>query len=460
MHILLINPPDTLAVQPPLGLLYIASVLKNSGYEVNIKDCGVEGITFDQLAKLIEGEKPDIVGVTACTPTITQALKVLKTAKSVDSSIKTVIGGPHPSTAPEETIKNGSVDFVLRGEGELAFLELVKSLENKKNLRGVDGLFFKIGKRIIANKPRKLIEDLDSLPWPAREFVPIEKYKSILLPFKTPETSVMGSRGCPFACSFCSKAVFGQRTRLRNYKKVVDEIEYLANRYKIRGIFFYDDSFNFNAKWVSNFCDEIIKRKLNRLTFKAEVRANKKCVSRNLLSKMKKAGFYLLAFGVESGNPNILKNINKAVTLEEVKRAVKLTKEAKIMTYGFFMLGNIGETVDTINDSIKFAIDAGFDFVQFGIAQPYPDTEFFREAKKNNWLKVTEWEDYKEDKKAALVELPTITTEKLREMNKEAIRRFYFRAQYIMQQGARAFSSIDNFKFTLNGLKWVLKAIF
>jgi len=457
MKVLLLNPPKTLAVQPPLGLLYVAAFLERSGVNVKAIDCSIEGIGFDRLPELIRSEKPDIVGVTACTPSITYALNVLKIAKEAVPSVKTVIGGPHPSAVPD-TIKEDCVDFLVCGEGELTMLELVRALEGMGDLRKVDGLSFKDGGKVVVNGPRKFIENLDSLPWPARHFVPIVKYPSILLPLKVPETSIMGSRGCPFRCTFCSKAVFGRHTRLRDPKKVVDEIEHLYKTYNVKGIFFYDDSFNFNTKWVGELCDEIIRRGLNHLTYKGEVRVNKLCVSKELMEKMRKAGFYLLAFGVESGNQEILNRLKKDITTEEVRNAVKLAKDAGIWTYGFFMTGNSGDTPQTIKETVGFAKSAGFDFVQFGISQPYPGTEFYLEAKEKGWLKARSWEDYMEDKRATLVEMPGLPTEYLKKINSWAIRSFYFRPAYVLRMVPRALSSLKNLKFTISGLKWVLKA--
>ncbi len=460
MKVLLLNSPRASAHLPPLGLLYIAAVLEKNDISVKVIDCPIEGIDFDGIPPLIQREKPTIVGVTSTTPTISFGLKTFKIVKDTDSSILTVVGGPHPTATPDDTIKNNQVDFVVRHEGEYTMLDLVKTIEIGGNLKDVLGLTWKNKGTVVHNPDRSFIKDLDELPYPARHFVPIDKYPSILIPLKLPESQIMSSRGCPFNCAFCSHAIYGKVVRQRDYKKVVDEIEYLSEKYSLKGIFYYDDTLNMHTKWLESLCDEIIARGLNDIGYKAQVRVNQPLVNKELLQKMKKAGFYLLAYGIESGSPQILERIHKKITLEEIERAVKLTNEVGIKSLGFFMLGNLGENKETIKETIDFAKKLPLTYAQFSIGIPYPGTEFYEEAKKNNWLKAESWDDFIEDKRATIVEMPGLERKYLEESFRRFNKDFYFRPKYVLNQIFSSVKSWDDFVLTFKGFSWVVKAAF
>jgi len=458
MKVLLISPPKGFSPLPPLGLLYISAVLEENDIQTKVIDCPIENMGFDQIPSIIKKENPDIVGVASCTPTITFALKVLRMTKKVDKSIKTIIGGPHASAMPMDTIKNKEADFLVKGEGEVTTLELVKAIEKNKKVDKIDGLWWRKGKKIVKNKERGPIKDLDSLPWPARHHVPVEKYPSVLIPLRLPETQVMATRGCPFRCAFCAKEVFGSTVRARDPKKIVDEIEYLVNEYGIRGLFFYDDTLNLKPKWTMKLCNEIIKREFNDVGFKGQVRVNTPLINRELLKKMKQAGFYMLAYGIESGDPKVLDVIHKNITLDEVRRAVRLTNEAGIRALGFFMIGNIGENKDTIRKTINFAKSLPLDYAQFSIGVPYPATEFYNVVKEKGWLKAKGWEDFIPDKREALVKMPELEQEMLEHMFMKANKEFYFRPSYVLKQIKTSMRSMDDFKLAFKGLNWVVKA--
>jgi radical SAM superfamily enzyme YgiQ (UPF0313 family) len=462
--VLLLNPPEVLSDLPPLGLLYVAAVLEENKYDVNLIDCGIEKKSWDELKDIVKNEQPKIVGITATTPGISKTMKTAQLVKKVDSNIKVALGGPHATILPSECLKNKDIDFAVRGEGEFAFLNLVRyMLRDKINLKKIQNLSFKSNGKIVHNPQSSRIDDLDSLPWPARHFVPIEKYPGVVLPRKHPETQVMATRGCPFNCTFCSsKNVFGSTIRFRDPIKVVDEIEYLVNTYKIKTINFYDDGLNYKLDWTTKMCNEIIDRGLNNeIEWKAQVRVNKPFVTEELLRKMKEAGCWLLCWGIESGDPKILKNIKKAITLEEARRAIKMCSAVGIRSLGYFMAGNQGETIETVERTIDFCVelgDLGLDYPQLTLAVPYPGTELFEVCKKNNWLKAKTWNGYENDKRSVIVQMPGLPDEYLEKAISIFYKRFYFRPSYLLKQLFKI-RKIDDFILLKIGIEYLKNAI-
>ncbi|TKJ17312.1 hypothetical protein CEE44_02130 [Candidatus Woesearchaeota archaeon B3_Woes] len=460
--VFLIVPPNVECDLPPLGLLYIASTIKKE-CDVKIIDCGILNINLKKLEKIISEERPNLVGVIATSPRIYYALQTLEMVKRVSKKIKTVIGGPHASAVPS-TINNEYIDFLIKGEGEITMKELVINLDDPKTYCQIKGLHFKENNKVVINPPRELIKDLDSLPLPARDLVPIERYNGSIMPIKLPEVNMVASRGCPFQCSYCFKGTFGIGSRFRDPIKVVDEIEYVSKKYNAKTINFFDDEFNMNKEFLKVFTDEIIKRKLNHLKFKAQFRANKQFIDFETLKKLKKAGFYLISYGLESGNQKVLDANRRNITLEEMRRAVILTHKAGIRTLGFFMMGILGETLESAEDTIKFAISIPLDYAQVTIAMPYPGTEFYEIAKKNKWLNI----DYQNINLAKAKHLnyrkvvwkrPNLPEKELKKRFKKFYLRFFFRPSYILKTFVRMFSSVDDFKLTLKGIRWVFDAL-
>lgn len=472
MNILFIVPPKVGSDLPPMGIMYIASLLEKEGHDVHILDCSLYDMDFDDLKWAVHYEslmlnRIDVVGVSSTTLTIAYSLMVLEIVKKYSDRIITVLGGNHATACPE-VLKNWQVDFLVRGEGENTFLELIKKLDGFGGLPLVDyknmdylkikGLSWKNGKNLLHNDPRERIENLDELPYPARHLVEIKRYKGSVLPLKLPETHVMTSRGCPYNCTFCYKGIFGHKTTFRDPIKVVDEMEYVKKEYGVKAIVFVDDTLNLKREFFNTLLDEIIKRKL-KLKLKAQLRVNEKMIDLGTLKKAKKAGFYLIMFGVESGNQEILDKIKKKITLEEVDRAVRLTKKVGLKAVGYFMLGNQGETKETINDTIEFAKSVPFDFIQCTIAMPYPGTEFYRICEENEWLKVVNWEEkefltYKD----CMVERLGLSSEFLESELKRFYKEFYMRKKYMISKIFDALKSWSNFKFYWKGFRQFRRA--
>ena len=370
---------------PPLGLGYIAAVLKKEGYPVRIIDSLVENLTLNKFIDKIKKYNPDVIGLTVHSINYNSILKFGNLIKRLNKDIKIVVGGPHISADPLGSVKDSPFDFGVYGEGEYTYLELIEALEKNRKLNNINGLIYKKNNKVIKNLPRAPIKNLDEMPFPARElFPPLEKYKlSIFYYKKFPVTTQITSRGCPYHCIFCDNNVFGYTFRGHNPEYVVNEMELLRYKYKMKEIMFYDDTFTLNKKRVLDICDEIIKRKLD-LIWSAGARVN--TVDKNLLSKMKKAGCWNVSYGIETGNPRIMKFIKKGIDLSQVRKIVKESVDVGLEVRGLFMLGHPTETSKTLRDTIEFAKSLPFHSVNFTITHPVMGTELYGIADKYGYF--------------------------------------------------------------------------
>jgi radical SAM superfamily enzyme YgiQ (UPF0313 family) len=387
MKTLLIVPPllmekryneysSAAGTSPPLGIGYIAAVLKKNHYQVKIIDSLVENLTLNELTGKIKKYDPDIIGLTVNSINYNNLLKFGGLIKEINKDIKIVVGGPHISADPSGSIKDSPFDFGVYGEGDYIYLELVKALEKNKNFDNIKGLIYKKGHKVIKNPPRAPIQNLDEIPFPARElFSPLKNYKLSIFYYKRyPVTTQITSRGCPYHCIFCDNNVFGHTFRGHSPEYVVDEMELLKEKFKMKEIMFYDDTFTLNKKRVLDICDEIKKRKLDIL-WSAGARVN--TVDKNLLSKMKKAGCWNISYGIETGNPGVMKFIKKGINLSQVEKVVRESVNTGLEVRGLFMLGHPTETKKTLRDTIEFAKSLPFHSVNFSITHPIIGTELY-----------------------------------------------------------------------------------
>ncbi len=455
MKTLLIRPPagdiykkmkGVTPEYPPLGLAYLAAVLEENKHETKILDLAVEEFDVKDLIKFIEGFSPEIIGFTSTTPTIEQTYELAKMLKSEFKDKTFVLGGPHGSALPEEALEY--FDIVVRGEGEHTTLEIA----NKKKLENIEGISFKHNNKKVHNKDRAPIANLDKLPLPARHLLKMDKYHYFGAR-KHPLTNIFTSRGCPFSCTYCNKLIFGKTYRVLGIKRVLDEIDELVNDFKIREIHISDDTFNFDRKRTIELFTEIKKRNYDLSFFPHNgVRVNS--IDREVLKLLQDVGFYAMSYGVEAGNQSILNNIKKGITIQQVKDAVKLTKEFDFETWIFFILGLPGETKKTIMDSINLAVELEPDFAKFSILVPYPGTEVYSYYKDR--LTIKKWSDF------GLWSGPTfnhenISVEELQKMFRYAYRKFYLRPRPMLKFMKRNIKNpsnvIENFKAGFNILR-------
>ncbi len=436
--ILLINPPwvigedknlwkSVASCWPSLGLAYIAAVLEKAGHKVFYLDCSAEQYTVGDSARALEKYDKDLdfILLTATTPLINNALAIAAAAKNIFSRAKIVMGGVHPSILPDEVTGRPEVDFVVVDEGE----ETMKELAEGKNPAAILGLCFKENGQIIKNALRPLIQDLDSIPPPAYHLLPMDKYYPAVGSYKRlPAMILFATRGCPGRCTYCYRSFRGV-VRKRSATSILNEIRILQRDYGIKEVAFYDDTFTLFKDVVREFCETIIREKID-ITWSCFTRVD--YVNEELLKLMKQAGCHLILFGVESADEQILKNIKKNISLKQVEEVVKLARKLGIETRASFMFGNQGETEETIKKTIDFAIKLDPDEVQFNIATAYPGTELFVWAKEKGYIKTFNWDDYSMSN--IVLELPGLSKEKMQYYYELAHRRFYLRSKIILRR--------------------------
>ncbi|MFH0852566.1 MAG: radical SAM protein [bacterium] len=461
--VLLINPPwvigenknlweQVASCWPSLGLAYIAAVLEQGGHIVRYLDCTAERYTVGETGEFLKslGEKPDFVGLTATTPMINNALAIARQARRVFPEAKIVLGGVHPSVMPEEVIADENVDFVVVDEGEETMKELVVGRDPKEIL----GLVFKDSGQVIKNESRPLISDLDTIPPPSYHLLPMGKYYPAIGSYKRlPAMILFATRGCPGRCTFCHRAFRGI-VRKRSAADILNEIKILQKNYGIKEVAFYDDTFTLFKDVVREFCGTIIEEGID-ITWSCFTRVDR--VDEELLSLMKQAGCHLILFGVESADEQILENINKRISLDQVRQVVRAARRVGIETRASFMFGNQGETEETIKKTIDFAIKLDPDEVQFNIATAYPGTELFDWARKKGYVKSFDWDDYSMSN--VVWEVPGLNAKTLQHYYELAHRKFYFRPKIILRRLAHI-RSWEQFKQEFKGGLVLLKFIY
>ncbi len=398
-RVVLIRPlfPKYLQPNPPIGLGYLATILEQNDFKVHIIDCSLLKISYKKVLEYMAKIKPIFIGITAYSSHYDQMKKLSHLIKKADNlrHIPLVLGGAHVTFLPEESIRECNADFVVIGEGELTIVELAAAIKNNTSRHDIKGIAFKENDKIIINKARELIEDIDEIPFPAWNLIPPNAYPQDPHGheyLRTPYAPIFTTRGCPYKCKYCASTNFwGNKFRRRSPKNVVDEIELLMNKYGVREIHIWDDNFTLIRKHVIGICDEIIKRSLD-LKLKCPNGIRIDSLDAMVLDKMKKAGFYYLVLAVESGSQRILNSVNKKLDLRKVPEIVKLVKRFGFVTRGFFILGLPTETVNSLYETINYAKNLGLDFAAFFVAVPLPGSKIFYEWKKNIKVKNFRWE--------------------------------------------------------------------
>ena len=447
MKILLINPPhkNTITTNvpkiieegvgfiPPLGLMYIAGYIKKTtNHKIEILDCNVEDIDYDQLKEEITTRKPDIIGITTMTFTLIDVIKTLQIAKQVNSSIKTVLGGPHPTIYPTETANIKEVDFCIIGEGEKPITALLENINDYEKLKTIKGLAFRLKGEIINNGQSEFITNLDDMPFPARELTQYKKYFSSVSS-NFPITTMFTSRGCPYKCLFCDRPQLGKIFRARSAKSVIDEMEQ-CEKMGIKEIFIYDDTFAVDKQRVLDICSEIKKRNIN---IAWDIRTRVNTVDEEILKALKNAGCQRIHYGVEAGTTKILTVLRKGITLEQVENAFKLTKQIGIQTLAYFMIGSPTETKEDVLQTIKFMKKIDPDYAHIAITTPFPATDLYEMGLKQKVLKDDYWKNFAENPdpnfKPPFWE-KELSKNELFELIKLAYHSFYSRPRYIIKK--------------------------
>lgn len=437
MKVLFVNPPQTASkykfmgvIAPPLGIAYMAGVLQENNIDVEILDASAEDMDFKDVEKELLKRKPDLVALTALTPTIGRALETAQVVKETLPDSIVVMGGYHPTFNFIETLEDENVDIVIRGEGEYIMLNLVQALENQSSLHDVKGIVFedKNSKEIVVNPEAPLIQDLDELPFPALNLLPMKKYR--LLDMDTHMTTMITTRGCPMQCSFCSSAAMhGKKIRERSVENIVDEIEYLKTNYDIDTIAFMDDTFTLKKRKVMAICDEILKRNIE-IMWGCTSRVD--TLDEKLLKKMKEAGCITIFIGVESADQQQLDNMCKNTTISKIENAFKIARKLKIRIIASVALGMPGDTKEIMNKTVKFVHKLKPNYAIYSLATPYPGTRFYKEAFEKNLIKIKDWSKY--TLITPILETIDCSLNDMRKIQAKAFMKFYLRPHYIIRQ--------------------------
>ncbi|MBU1228834.1 MAG: B12-binding domain-containing radical SAM protein [Proteobacteria bacterium] len=457
MRTLLINPPwirrhgniwlDIASVMPPLGLAWLAAQLERQGHPVTILDAHAERLDLPMIAtRLRDLGHFDLVGITATTSLITNALAIARIARSEYPEARIMLGGVHPTVLPEEVLSDPNVNLVVRGEGEMTLLEIVAGAD----LRDIQGISFRDGSGFVHTPERPLVQDLDSLAPPAYHLLPMSRYYPAAGAYRRlPAVSMLATRGCPGRCTFCYR-LFGSRIRVRSGRLLAQEAKNLQDRFGIREISFYDDTFTVFRKEVEAFLDGLEEFGVD-ISWSCFSRVD--AVDEDLLRRMKASGCHQIMYGVESADPDILRNIGKRITTEKVEHAVRMTQKAGIDVRAAFMIGNPGETPASMEATFQFALRLNPDLVVFNVATPFPGTEMHAWADERGYLSTKDWREY--DFSRPIMNLPTVTHAELSAFYKNVYRRFYLRPGYVALRASKL-RSLNDLVQAWRGVRGVL----
>lgn len=397
----------------PFFLAYATSLLKKNGKQAELLDAIAEEINADEVIKRIRILNPGLIVIEISTPSFKNDIRLIHMIHSSLPYSQIALCGPHASVFPRGILnKYDFIKYILIGEYEFILLELVDSLENNLIFESIRGLAYREGQEIKINELRPTVDDLNKLPWPEREGIPIYKYNDGFAGLPLPNVQMWSSRGCPFKCIFClwPQTIYNEhKYRMRNPKDVVNEMEYLIRRYNFKAIYFDDDVFNVSKKHTVSICEEIRRRKIN-VPWAAMARAD--LMDEKLLGILSKAGLYAVKYGIESANKDLLKFCQKDMDLDKVYKIIKITKVVGIKVHLTFCLGLPGENKNTIHDTINFIENTKPDSLQFSFATPFPGTAYYEYAKNHNLLLSKDWGDYDGSRKCVI---------KLQDLNEQVL---------------------------------------
>lgn len=433
---LLINIPlfHEEAALPPLGLAYIAALLEEEGYNVDLFDANVLGLDRKAIVSYVRQVKPRFIGLSVMYSSFEFACTLTKDIKQLPFRTEIIWGGPHPSICPEASIVDGGADICVMGEGERTILELAELLhEGPEAWNDISGLCFRSGDEIKYTAPRELITDLDSIPYPAHHLLAMDRYRT-LHTGKKQFCTIITSRGCPGRCMFCSRCIFGRRMRYRSIDNVIGEIELLLKIYQVEEIAILDNAFLEDRDRIIELCRRIREKGL-KFNWRLGNGVRVDQVDEELLTIMKDAGCFDLAFGVESGDDEVLRKIGKNITTDHTRRAFRIAQKVGLTTIGFFQLGHPFDTIETMEKTIDLAIEIDPTYVQFAISTPLPGTALW------NWVKhhgkeIADMKSIKIDIFGGNPYFGTenFTKEDVSRMYRRAYRRFYYRPSYIIKK--------------------------
>ncbi len=441
----------------PIYLAYAAAVLRRAGFEVFGFDGVKDEESVEDFSSRVASLKPGLVVLETATPSIDSDLECAKAVWEKTGGAHVCLVGAHATYFSEQILsENPFVSSVARGEFDYTVRDLARALRDKTSLAGVEGLSWRNGERTVVNPSRAPIRDLDALPYPARDVFRQEDYRQGWYRKKT--YMMLTSRGCPSQCTYClwPKLMYGHLFRMRSPESVVDEIEFLVKNHGAEELDFDDDTFTMNMDRVAKICDLLVERGL-----KVQWRCFSKVstLTEGLVKKMRAAGCYHIAFGIESGSPHILKSICKGISLDQAKKAIAWCREAGIETHATFMFGFPNETRGDIEKTISFATELDSDTAQFSIVTPYPGTEMYEEARNAGLILAKNWSEY-DNCHGAIIKTKSLSREDLSRAVSDAYVRYYLRPSKIIKSLLRT-RSFGDIVYLVNGARIIIsKALF
>ena len=442
MRALLINPPAYLGVAqvregrcmqragawtsvwPPLSLALTSAVLRRAGHQVKLHDCIVENISRPSLLQIAKEYNPDWCLFNSATPSIAGDMETVDALAQALPRCRTAVLGIHPTALPEETFGlSQNLEAVIKGEPEQTALELVSA----EKLEGVPGISYRRQGKVFHNPPRTAIEDLDDLPFPAWDLTDKKLYK---LPLSyQPFLLLATNRGCPFSCRFCADHVYyGKRLRKFSPKRIADEIEYDIDKIGVNQFLFWAESFTLDRNHALSVAGEIIARKLD-IGWVCNSRVDQ--VDREMLEAFKRAGCWMIGFGVESGSQRILDLMSKGTSIEQTRNAVNLAQKAGLQVTAHVMFGYPGETRSELRATLDLVKELDFDFAQFYSVVPFPGSELYHQANKEGWLVSRDWRFFEQN--YCIIKTPQLDPSEVEAFRSKAFREFYLRPKQILR---------------------------
>jgi len=443
---------------PPLGALYLASALEARRHKVHLVDADAEQLDDRAIINRVGDIAPDWVGFSCVTPTINHGLRLAEGIKKKYPHIKIIMGGIHATIDPMYCINNPHVDFVALGEAEHTVCDLLDLPFNSKEWGQIAGIYWKNNGVVQKNPPRELEHNIDTFSFPAFHLIKNIGAYSPPDAVTLPVLPMISSRGCPGTCTFCcTKQIFGRKFRARSVGNILEEIDRLVQVFHVKEIHFVDDVLTTNKKRLLEICDSLAQRNIPvHYAIPNGVRAD--MVDKEIFGALKKTGVTYMAFGLESGNEEILKVMKKGITKDQMRNALRLAKQAGFETWGFFILGLPGETKKTVNDTIDFAIELNPTYAKFSILKPFPGSEVFDQLSADHLIDVFDYDAYG-CYSPAVHHLPLLSNNEILQLQKKAYRRFYVRPKKILQLVTRL-QSIAQARIAFRGVVFILARIF
>jgi anaerobic magnesium-protoporphyrin IX monomethyl ester cyclase len=436
-------------IMAPMGLLSLAAWMEKHGYQADIHDCYAFPGRDDRIFTYLEEHKPDYIGFSTTTSSFMDGIRLAKRAKEVLPGIKTVFGGVHMSALRERLLREFPIiDYGVVGEGEQTLLELMESKND--NPRSIEGLIFRDKDEVVFTGFRKNLLDLDTLPFPAYEKLEgfPHSYKLPIFSYpKAPNTTVITSRGCPYTCSYCDRSVFRRTYRYNSPEYMMEMLTYLHQRFNIRHVNIYDDTFTLKRERVMKFCELKIKSGL-KMTFNCAARTEQ--LDEEMLNAMKKAGCWMISLGIETGDPELLKRHRSYLPtakmdnpLESIRTMVHLIKKSGIRAKGLFMMGLPGETEESIDKTMRYVFSLPLDEFNLAKLTPFPGAPIYGDIREHGSFE----EDWMQMNALNFMFVPKgFTKDRLEERYRDFYRRYFTRPQILLKYAAMIWKSPDSWK--------------